>query len=155
MLCAKFGWNWPSGSWEEDENVKSLLTDGNTDRWQTDWRQVIRKAHLSFQLGKLKTEGFIDVNITFFVCLGFLVTRESHEDQWSIANLTYTQRPEGSKGHLGITLGVWSLITNQALVTFYDKPMGYWGPILTLIKLLIMTVRKDNTEISSRKACFI
>ena len=71
MLCAKFGWNWPSGSWEEDENVKSLLTDGNTDRWQTDWRQVIRKAHLSFQLGKLKTEGFIDVNITFFVCLGF------------------------------------------------------------------------------------
>ena len=28
MLCAKFGWNWPSGSWEEDENVKSLQTDG-------------------------------------------------------------------------------------------------------------------------------
>ena len=24
MLCAKFGWNWPSGSGEEDENVKSL-----------------------------------------------------------------------------------------------------------------------------------
>ena len=23
MLCAKFGWNWPSGSGEEDENVKS------------------------------------------------------------------------------------------------------------------------------------
>ena len=27
MLCAKFGWNWHSGSWEEDENVKSLETD--------------------------------------------------------------------------------------------------------------------------------
>ena len=54
MLCAKFGWNWPSGSGEEDENVKSLQTDGQTDR-QTDGqtddgRQVIRKAHLSFQL---------------------------------------------------------------------------------------------------------
>ena len=24
MLCAKFGWIWPSGSGEEDENVKSL-----------------------------------------------------------------------------------------------------------------------------------
>ena len=24
MFCAKFGWNWPSGSLEEDENVKSL-----------------------------------------------------------------------------------------------------------------------------------
>ena len=24
MLCAKFGWNWPCGSGEEDENVKSL-----------------------------------------------------------------------------------------------------------------------------------
>ena len=27
MLCAKFGWNWPSVS-GEDENVKSLQTDG-------------------------------------------------------------------------------------------------------------------------------
>ena len=25
-----FRWNWPSGSWEEDENVKSLQTDGLT-----------------------------------------------------------------------------------------------------------------------------
>ena len=24
MLCAKFGWNWPSGSREENENVKNL-----------------------------------------------------------------------------------------------------------------------------------
>ena len=46
LLCAKFGWNWPSGSGEEDENVKSLQTDRQTG----DGRQVIRKAHLSFQL---------------------------------------------------------------------------------------------------------
>ena len=32
MLCAKFGWNWPSGSWEKDENVKGLQTDGQMDR---------------------------------------------------------------------------------------------------------------------------
>ena len=30
--CAKFGWNWPSDSWEDDENVKSLQTDKQTDR---------------------------------------------------------------------------------------------------------------------------
>ena len=47
-------------------------TETQTDDRQTDDRQqVIRKAHLSFQLGELKTEGFIDVNITFLVCLGF------------------------------------------------------------------------------------
>ena len=34
MLCAKFGWNWPSGSREEHENVKSLQTDGRTDDGQ-------------------------------------------------------------------------------------------------------------------------
>ena len=48
-LC-KFGWNWPSGSWEEDENEKSLQTDGQTDRRTDDGQQAIRKAHLSFQL---------------------------------------------------------------------------------------------------------
>ena len=37
MLCAKFGWNWPSVSGEEDENVKSLQTDGQMDG-QTDGR---------------------------------------------------------------------------------------------------------------------
>ena len=30
MLCAKFGWNWPGSSREEDENVKSLQTDRQT-----------------------------------------------------------------------------------------------------------------------------
>ena len=44
MLCAKFSWNWPGGSWE-DENVKSL----QTNEW-TDGHQEIRKAHLIFQL---------------------------------------------------------------------------------------------------------
>ena len=58
ILCAMFGWNWPSGSGEEDENVKSLQTerqtdgqtDGQMDGRTDDGQQVIRKAHLSFQL---------------------------------------------------------------------------------------------------------
>ena len=52
-LC-QFWLNKPSGSGEEDENVKSLQTDrqtdGRTDGQTDDGRQVIRKAHLSFQL---------------------------------------------------------------------------------------------------------
>ena len=30
MLCAEFGLNWPSGSWEEDENAKSLQQQRRT-----------------------------------------------------------------------------------------------------------------------------
>ena len=41
MCCAKFGWNWPSGS-GEDQNMKSLQTDNS--------RQAITKAQLSFQI---------------------------------------------------------------------------------------------------------
>ena len=29
--CAKFCWNWPSGSGEEGENMKNIQTDGHTD----------------------------------------------------------------------------------------------------------------------------
>ena len=47
MLCAKFGWYWPSISGEEDENVKSLQTDRQTDR-RTDrrWRTGDQKSSL-------------------------------------------------------------------------------------------------------------
>ena len=35
MFCAKFGWNWPRGFAEEDENVKTLQTDRRTDGQKT------------------------------------------------------------------------------------------------------------------------
>ena len=38
MICAKFGRNW-SSCFEEDEDVKSLQTDGQTDR-RTEDRQT-------------------------------------------------------------------------------------------------------------------
>ena len=31
MLCVKFGWNWPTSSGEEEENVKSLWQQRNDD----------------------------------------------------------------------------------------------------------------------------
>ena len=51
MLCAKFGWDWPSGSWEEEENVKSLQTDGQTNR-RTDGRRTT--GDQKFSSGELK-----------------------------------------------------------------------------------------------------
>ena len=50
ILCAKFGWNWPSGCGEEDENVKSLQTDRQTDdRWS-------EKLTWAFSSGELKRD---------------------------------------------------------------------------------------------------
>ena len=58
MLCAKFGWNWLSGSGQEDENVKSLQTDrqtdGRTDRQMMDDRWS-EKLTWAFSSGELKT----------------------------------------------------------------------------------------------------
>ena len=50
ILCAKFGWNLPCESGEEDENVKSL----QTDRWTTDNRQS-EKLTWAFSSGEAKS----------------------------------------------------------------------------------------------------
>ena len=52
MLFAKFGWNWPSGTGEEDENMKSLqkrrdINDDDDDGQRT-------KLTLAFGAGELK-----------------------------------------------------------------------------------------------------
>ena len=48
MLCAKSVWYWPSGSWEEDENVKSLQTDNRGSEKLTSFqlRWVKKKREL-------------------------------------------------------------------------------------------------------------
>ena len=45
MLCAKFGWNWPSGSGQKDENVKSLRQQQRRQR---------RRRTTNKDLGELK-----------------------------------------------------------------------------------------------------
>ena len=52
MLYAMFGWNWPSGSWEDSENVKSL----QQRRWQQRRRRTTKKFHLNFQCRWAKKE---------------------------------------------------------------------------------------------------
>ena len=40
MICAKFGWNWPCGSGEEDENVKSLRHNNHNDNNDDDGQRT-------------------------------------------------------------------------------------------------------------------
>ena len=51
--CAKFGGNWHDGSGEENENVKILQSDRQTDGWKLgDHKNALR----AFSLGELKTQ---------------------------------------------------------------------------------------------------
>ena len=59
ILCAKFGWNWPSGCGEEDENVKNLRQRQRRQLQQQRRRTVDKywseKLTWAFGLGELKT----------------------------------------------------------------------------------------------------
>ena len=43
MLCANFGWNWPSSSGEEDENVKRFPQQRRRQQQQRRWQQTTHK----------------------------------------------------------------------------------------------------------------
>ena len=56
MLCAKFGWNWPSGSGEEDENLKSLRRQRRQRRRRRTTDKILsEKLTWAFGSGELKT----------------------------------------------------------------------------------------------------
>ena len=63
IRCAKFGWNWHSGSLEEDKNFKRL----HRDRQTVNRRQMTRKADLqTFQYYK-----FVYIQIEFIKFVAF------------------------------------------------------------------------------------
>ena len=56
MLCAKFGWNWPCGSGEQDENVKSLQRQQRQRRRRRTMDKFwSEKLTWAFGSGELKT----------------------------------------------------------------------------------------------------
>ena len=56
MIWAKFGWNWPSGSGEEDENV-NIWTNKWTDGRQTTDDRRLEKITWALSSGELKILG--------------------------------------------------------------------------------------------------
>lgn len=56
ILCAKLGWNLPSGSWEEDQNVKSLQRQR-----QTKDKSWSKKLTWAFRSGALKIYNTNDI----------------------------------------------------------------------------------------------
>ena len=49
MICVRYVSNWSSGSGEQDENMKHLQTDGQTERQQ--WTKTLSRL---FSSGELK-----------------------------------------------------------------------------------------------------
>ena len=54
MHCAKFGCKWPSGSWEEDGNVKSLRRQRQRRQRRTTDKLWLEKITWAFDPGELK-----------------------------------------------------------------------------------------------------
>ena len=66
MLCAKFGWNWPSGS-REDENVKSSRQQRQKQRRrQTMDKFLSEKLIWAFGSGELKSQMGVKINIGLY-----------------------------------------------------------------------------------------
>ena len=73
MLCANFGWNWPSGSGEEGENMKSLR-QRRRQRQQRRRRRTTdkfwsEKLTWAFGSGELKTNCAEYANIYICACI--------------------------------------------------------------------------------------
>ena len=66
MLCAKFGWIWPSGSGEEVENRKSLQTDGGTDG-RTDGR-TDRRRTTGYQKSSPELSAQVSWKLNLLIC---------------------------------------------------------------------------------------
>ena len=93
MLCVKFGWNWLSGSGEEDENVKSLQMDGQKDgqmdRQTTDDRWSVKLTTAS-SLSELKRK------FEIYILLDILIKNKDHNLKF-ISNQHSVTTPRPSK----------------------------------------------------------
>ena len=80
MMCTKFGWIWPSGSWEEVENVKSLRRRRRQRRRQTTDKFWSEKLTWAFGSGELKSGRISPFNL-------YLVTTKKTKHLRFLSNL--------------------------------------------------------------------
>ena len=75
MLCAKFGWNWSTGSKEEDKNVKSLWQQQQQQQqqqqlWTSDKLWI---AKLTWAFGS----GWLEMQKMYW-CVQFAYTKKNY-----------------------------------------------------------------------------
>lgn len=71
MFCAKFGWNLPSGSGEQVENVKILQTDKQTDAGQKGVRKFTsgEEKNIHYQKNQILQHIVINYEYTIYIVL--------------------------------------------------------------------------------------
>ena len=122
MLCAKFGWNWPSGSGEEDENVKSLRQ--RRRRRRTTDKFWSEKLTWAFGSGELKREGWLNQQC---------VKINSHEKQNSASIMRLTLKYNDLVKHYGTQRTLRRRTTPMYFVfdanNWLSKYLAYFFPI--------------------------
>ena len=85
MSCAaKFGWNWSSGS-GEDENMKSLQTNGQTDRRRTtgDQKSILElSAQVSSKNHCIDDPNLLDIKSLTSMFIGVNFSNCHEIDEW-------------------------------------------------------------------------
>ena len=99
MLGAKFGWNWPSGSGEEDENVKSLRRlrqqqQRQRQRWQRRTTDKFWSEKLTWAFGSGELKIVFCGQVNKYCCLLFSLSwhmhrKRKHYPAWLTTGKTY------------------------------------------------------------------
>ena len=92
MLCAKFGWNWSSGSGEEDEKCGKFSTTPTTTTTRRQRRRTMDKSwseklNWAFGEGELKKIGLM---LCYYIILSKIYTMESLSPEQSACTARYT-----------------------------------------------------------------
>ena len=124
MFCVKFGWNWPSGSDEEDENVKSLRTNGQTNRWTTSDQKSsveLKNRHIVLHL-----------SVSWAVDQTMLVQWMPLESRWAL--LTFRSHGQRSRSNYFSLKNVCSISLDAFAGKFLNLvqwiPLVSWWPLL-------------------------
>ena len=100
MLCAKFGWNRPSVSGEEDEHRKSLQTDWQTDKKMTDdrWSEKLTSYHFVTKTKRLMF--MFCVNLRIVTVIGNMFNGKLWKYQFQSSTNSSAKRPWTYKNNL-------------------------------------------------------
>ena len=136
ILCTKFGWNWPSGSWEEDDSVKSLQTDRQTTGLK--WSEKLTWAFSSGEL-KIRNHRFDMENIE--IQLGLSRLKNEKINQGITRSVSVTRHHSSPA-----SLFLCSYCYRKWLTTDYRRPLG---SSLSVVLRVFLTQKKEKHHLNS------